>query len=98
MLRDGAVEPIFERGISAFDAPSYYVCSNDGGLACDSISWEWVIDDQRGSVLEIRHESPFDYAAVFFETFWPQDLSGYAQGNLVFDLKHLTGPTITKLS
>ena len=92
VLRDGAVEPIFERGISAFDAPSYYVCSNDGGLACDSISWEWVIDDQRGSVLEIRHESPFDYAAVFFETFWPQDLSGYAQGNLVFDLKHLTGP------
>ena len=92
VLRDGAVEPVFDRGISAFDAPSYDVCSNDNGLACDSISWEWVDDDQRGSVLEIRHESPFDYAAVFFETFTPQDLSSYAQGDLVFELKHLTGP------
>ena len=92
VLRDGAVEPVFDRGISAFDAPSYDVCSNDNGLACDGISWEWVNDDQRGSVLEIRHESPFDYAAVFFETFTPQDLSSYAQGDLVFELKHLTGP------
>ena len=54
VLKNGAIEPLWDRGIGAFDeAIGWDVCLNDNGQSCPSIDWQFVSDTQRGQVLEV---------------------------------------------
>ncbi|MBT8104787.1 MAG: DUF5011 domain-containing protein [Woeseiaceae bacterium] len=92
VLVDGAVDPAWDRGISAFDeALGFGECNNDGGAACPSISWEFVTDDERGEVLQVTHAASGDLAGVFIAASIPLDVSGFANGSVVFDIKVVSG-------
>ena len=88
----GSAPSTWDRGISAFDsAISYAVCSNDGGNGCPSISWATVNDSERGSVLQISHSASGNLAGLFIASSTPKNLSNYAGGNIVFDIKVVSG-------
>ena len=92
VFSDGTVDPVWDRGISAFDAAiEYGVCSNDGGAACPSISWELVADNDRGDVLQVTHTAAGDIAGLFISTNTPLDVSAYAGGSVVFDIRVISG-------
>ncbi len=85
---DGAVDRTWDLGINAFDAAlGFDGCSNDGGAACPSIDWRTVTDDERGRVLEVSHTTAGNLAGLYIATQFPLDLSGFAGGSLVFDIK-----------
>jgi endoglucanase Acf2 len=92
VLADGLVDPAWDRGINAFDAAiGFGECNNDGGAACPSISWQLVADNDRGDVLQITHASSGDLAGVFIAANIPLDVSGFAGGSVVFDIKVVSG-------
>lgn len=89
---DGMVGPNWDRGINAFDAATGFgECNNDGGAACPSISWTIVADDERGDVLEISHTDAGDLAGLFIAATTPLDVSGFAKGNVEFDVRVVSG-------
>jgi beta-glucosidase len=92
VLRNGAVEERFEGGIKAFDeALNFDECTNDGGAACPSIEWQWVSDLDRGTVLEVNHPEGASFAGLFIDTLDALDVSGYANGVIAFDIRHMEG-------
>jgi endoglucanase Acf2 len=89
---DGAVDPAWDRGMNAFDeAIGFGECNNDGGAGCPSISWEIVADGERGDVLQISHTAAGNLAGLFIAANVPLDVSGFANGNVVFDVKVISG-------
>ena len=89
---NGAVDPAWDRGISAFDAAiGYGECNNDGGAGCPSISWGIVADNDRGDVLEIAHSAAGNLAGLFIAANVPLDVSGFANGSVEFDIKVVSG-------
>ena len=89
---DGAVDPAWDRGINAFDeAIGFGECNNDGGAGCPSISWGIVADSERGDVLEISHSAAGNLAGVFIGANIPLDVSGFANGNVAFDVRVVSG-------
>jgi beta-glucosidase len=93
VFENGDFTETYDLGTRAFDsAINYDLCINDDGDACPSISWSYLSDEQRGPVLEIRHEPAAAYAALFTESSSGINLSDYASGHLVLDLKHVEGP------
>jgi endo-1,3(4)-beta-glucanase len=92
VLANGAVGPLWDKGINAFDAAiNYAECNNDGGAACPSISWAFVSDVEQGEVLEITHSATGALAGLFIALNGTLDLSDYADGSLVFDIKVVSG-------
>jgi endoglucanase Acf2 len=92
VFADGVVDPAWDRGISAFDeAIGFGECNNDGGAGCPSIGWELVTDDVRGDVLQITHTADGNLAGVFIAATIPLDVSGFANGSVVFDVKIVSG-------
>ena len=92
VFTNGAVDAAWDRGINAFDAAiGYGECSNDGGAACPSIDWQIVNDNERGDVLEISHSAAGDLAGVFIAANIPLDVSGFANGSVVFDIRVISG-------
>jgi beta-glucanase (GH16 family) len=88
----GAVGEVWDLGLNGYDQEiNYAECSNDGGAACPNIAWSVVDETDRGSVLEISHSSAGQIAAVFAKTSTPYDASTYAGGNIVFDVKVISG-------
>ena len=93
VFENGDFTETYDLGTRAFDsAINYDLCINDDGDACPSISWSYLSDEQRGPVLEIRHEPAAAYAALFTESSSGINLSDYVSGHLVLDLKHVEGP------
>ena len=93
VFENGGFTSTYDLGTRAFDsAINYDLCINDDGEACPSISWSYLSDEERGPVLEIRHEPAAAYAALFTESSTGVDLSDYAGGHFVLDLKHIEGP------
>lgn len=92
VLSQGAsVEP-WDGGLNAFDeAIGFSECSNDGGAACPSISWQTVSDSERGDVLEIEHADAGTFAGFFVKSSTPIDMTDFRQGALLFDLKTIAG-------
>ena len=89
---EGAVGPVWNKGINAFDeAINFGECNNDGGAACPSISWQTVTDDERGDVLEIAHSASGDFAGLFIAADGVVDMSDYSAGSLVFDIRVMSG-------
>jgi len=93
VLENGDFTATYDLGTRAYDsAINYDLCVNDNGEACPSISWSYLSDEERGTVLEIRHEPAAAYAALFTESSTGVDLSDFAGGHFVLDLKHIEGP------
>jgi endo-1,3(4)-beta-glucanase len=89
---DGSVDPIWDRGINAFDsAIGWDECNNDGGAACPSIDWEVVEDGERGDVIEISHSAAGSMAGLFIGLNGALNLSDYSAGSLAFDIKVVSG-------
>lgn len=89
---DGAVGPVWNAGINAFDeALNFGECNNDGGAGCPSIGWQTVTDDERGDVLEITHAASGDFAGLFIAANGTVDLSDYPNGSIVFDVRVMSG-------
>ena len=88
----GSVDATWDRGINAFDAAiGFSECNNDGGAACPSISWQLVEDDARGDVLEVTHSATGELAGLFIATSVPLDVSGFATGDVQFDIRVISG-------
>ena len=93
VFQDGGFTATFDLGTRAFDsAINFDLCINDNGQGCPSISWSYLSDNERGTVLEILHEPAAPFAALFTESSAGIDLSDYQSGNFVLDLKHMEGP------
>ncbi len=92
VFTQGAVEPIWNAGINAFDAAiNFEDCHNDGGAGCPSISWQLVSDNDRGDVLQITHTADGNLAGVFIAASAGINLSDYSQGAIEFDIKVISG-------
>ncbi|MCS5594844.1 MAG: family 16 glycosylhydrolase [Porticoccaceae bacterium] len=90
---DGQANVAFDAGLNGQDSTNNWStsCSQDGGLACPNLSWEIVQDTDRGDVLQIEHSSAGQQAIFFIKTNSPMDLSAYSTGNVIFDLKTVSG-------
>ena len=98
VFQDGDFTTTFDLGTRAFDsAINYELCVNDNGAACPSISWSYLSDTERGTVLEILHEPAAPFAALFTESSSGLDLSDYQSGHFVLDLKHMSGPNAYRM-
>lgn len=87
---NGSAEPIWDRGLGAFDgAIGFGTCMNDGGADCPSIEWSTVSDTDRGQVLEIVHPVGAQLAGWFVASSVGVDVSAHTA--LAFDVKHLEG-------
>jgi len=92
VFNNGSVAAIWDRGINAFDeAIGWGECNNDGGAGCPSISWQVVTDNDRGDVLEVSHTGAGKSAGVFIAINGIVDLSDYAEGSIIFDVKVISG-------
>ena len=92
VLSQGVTTSIWNKGINAFDAAiNFGECNNDDGAACPSIAWQVVSDNERGQVLEVTHSSAGQLAGLFIAANGSIDMSDYAQGNIVFDVKVVSG-------
>ena len=89
---DGEVDSGWDKGMNAADSGiNWGECSNDGGESCPNIAWQLVQDDDRGIVLEIEHSSEGQQAIFYFKASMGRDLSRYAGGQLIFDIKTISG-------
>ena len=86
VLKNGEVAAAWEDGISGFDEGiGYNSCVGEGGAECPNLSWSFVEDAERGSVLQVEHGPGF--AGLFFGSTETRDLSDYLGGVLSFDIK-----------
>ena len=86
VLKNGEVAAAWEDGISGFDEGIGYAdCVGQGGAECPNLSWSFVEDDERESVLQVEHGAGF--AGLFFKSTETRDLSDYLNGVLSFDIK-----------
>ena len=93
VVTDGTAGSTWNLGIQAFNAPSYGSCTNDGGTGCHSLNWTVETDNDRGNVLQVTYANDALHAGVYFQSSTAQDLSAYASGSFVFDIKVLDAGT-----
>jgi hypothetical protein len=91
VFSNGEVDPVWDEGINAADSGISWGSCDNGGDDCPNISWEIVQDTDRGSVLQVEHSSASEQAIFYFKTSMGKDLSGYAGGQLIFDIKTISG-------
>jgi beta-glucanase (GH16 family) len=96
VIDNGEAGAAWDLGIQGFDEDHVNgysgSCSNGGG-ACPSLEWEVVSDDERGNVLQVSYAADAGHAGIYFKTSTAQDLSVYASGSLIFDIKVVSGGT-----
>jgi beta-glucanase (GH16 family) len=94
VIVNGTAGSIWDLGIQGFDERNNYSsCSNDGGSSCPSLNWAAVEDGERGNVLQVTYAANAQHAGVYFKSSTAQDLSAYASGNFVFDIKVIDAGT-----
>jgi beta-glucanase (GH16 family) len=94
VITDGTAGSAWDLGIQAFDQElGYGSCTNDGGAGCASLSWTVETDNDRGNVLQVTYANDSEHAGVYFKSSTAQDLSAYASGSFVFDIKVLDAGT-----
>jgi hypothetical protein len=96
---DGAVDPFWDSGINGYDSSiAWYECNNDGGQACPSIDWQIVSDDYRGDVLMVSHTGNQVSTGLYIGASSVQDLSAYAGGYFIYDIKIVTAGDNSRVS
>ncbi|MDC0172872.1 family 16 glycosylhydrolase, partial [Gammaproteobacteria bacterium] len=88
---DGEVDSTWDEGMNAADSGINWDSCSNGGDDCPNISWEIVQDADRGGVLQIEHSTAGQQAIFYFKASMGKDLSGYAGGQIVFDIKTISG-------
>ena len=93
VLDNGEADSAFDAGLNGQDSTNNWgtSCSQDGGAACPNLSWQIVADVDRGNVMQIAHSAAGQQAIFFVKTNSPMDLSAYSTGNIIFDIKTVTG-------
>lgn len=92
VIQNGAADVTWDLGLQAFDAGiNYNSCENDGGADCPNIGWEVVTDPDRGDVLQVTHSAAGASAGFYTKTSTPVDARMYAGGNIIFDIKVVSG-------
>ena len=90
---NGEADSAFDAGLNGQDSANNWEtsCSQDGGAACPNLSWQIVADVDRGNVLQVAHSAAGQQAIFFVKTNSPMDLSTYSTGNIIFDIKTVSG-------
>jgi beta-glucanase (GH16 family) len=90
---NGEADSAFDAGLNGQDSTNNWgtSCSQDGGAACPNLSWQIVADVDRGNVLQVAHSAAGEQAIFFVKTNSPMDLSAYSTGNIIFDIKTISG-------
>ena len=90
---NGEADSAFDAGLNGQDSANNWgtSCSQDGGAACPNLSWQIVADVDRGNVLQVAHSASGQQAIFFVKTNSPMDLSTYSTGNIIFDIKTVSG-------
>ena len=90
---NGEADSAFDAGLNGQDSANNWgtSCSQDGGAACPNLSWQIVADVDRGNVLQVAHSAAGQQAIFFVKTNSPMDLSTYSTGNIIFDIKTVSG-------
>ena len=90
---NGEADSAFDAGLNGQDSANNWEtsCSQDGGAACPNLSWQIVADVDRGNVLQVAHSAAGQQAIFFVKTNSPMDLSAYSTGNIIFDIKTVSG-------
>lgn len=93
VFNNGEANSAFDAGLNGQDSTNNWgtSCSQDGGAACPNLSWEIVADVDRGNVLQVAHSAAGQQAIFFVKTNSPMDLSTYSTGNIIFDIKTVSG-------
>ena len=93
VLDNGEADSAFDAGLNGQDSTNNWgtSCSQDGGAACPNLSWQIVADVDRGNVLQVAHSAAGQQAIFFVKTNSPMDLSTYSTGNIIFDIKTVSG-------
>ena len=93
VFNNGEADSAFDAGLNGQDSTNNWgtSCSQDGGAACPNLSWEIVADVDRGNVLQVAHSAAGQQAIFFVKTNSPMDLSTYSTGNIIFDIKTVSG-------
>ncbi len=84
---DDAVGEQWDNGIRAFTTDGDTVCETSA--ACSNVDWE-IIDDTdtaRGKVIQISHAVGTLFAVPFIQSSDAVDLTAYANGDIIFDIK-----------
>ena len=93
VFNNGEADSAFDAGLNGQDSANNWEtsCSQDGGAACPNLSWQIVADVDRGNVLQVEHSAAGQQAIFFVKTNSPMDLSAYSTGNIIFDIKTVSG-------
>ena len=93
VFNNGEADSAFDAGLNGQDSANNWEtsCSQDGGAACPNLSWQIVADVDRGNVLQIAHSAAGQQAIFFVKTNSPMDLRAYSTGNIIFDIKTVSG-------
>ena len=92
VLQSGVADDVWDLGLQAFDAGiDYNSCKNDGGASCPNIAWQAVSDTDRGNVMQITHSTAGVGTGFYTKTSAPIDARIYGGGNIVFDIKVVSG-------
>ena len=93
VLDNGEADSAFDAGLNGQDSHNFWntSCSQDGGAACPNISWQIASDSDRGRVLQVEHSGAGQQAIFFVKTNSPMDLRAYSTGNIIFDIKTVSG-------
>ena len=91
VFTDEGVDAGWDGGIQVADSgKSWSNCAINDISECN-IEWQLVNDQGRGTVLQIEHSSAGQQAILYFKASMGKDLSGYAGGQIVFDIKTISG-------
>ena len=90
MFDKGDVGPTWDSGFGGryLSETGWATCENDG---CPGISWSIVVDDSRGTVLEIIDAGRDQPDSFYIKANSPADLSRFEGGTLEFDVRIISG-------
>ncbi|MDG1818717.1 MAG: glycosyl hydrolase, partial [Porticoccaceae bacterium] len=100
IFSDGAIDPFWDLGIGGYDSSiGWGECNNDGGEACPNIQWQIAYDDFRGDVLMVSHTgNQGDETGLYIGASTVQDLSAFAGGYYIYDIKIVTAGDNSRVS
>ena len=92
VFANGLIDERWDQGMGAYDQElDYDSCNNTGDNACPNIDWTLVNDNDRDEVLQISHSAAGYQTGFFIQSTTAFDASEFAGGNLVFDIRVVSG-------
>jgi beta-glucanase (GH16 family) len=88
---DEAVDPTWDAGITGSDSGCGWCGYTDGTNPANKSNWQIIADEDvtHGQVIDITFNDSAEFGVWFIGSSGPVDMSAYAAGNLVFDIRVL---------